>query len=126
MSFQSNNESFESNALIDLKVVNLNFFQNDLSKYDVIKLENDVLTGLPDEKYYSVIKVNDYLKLPREIKEYLISEERSWRLAAEAIIIRSFTQKLMVDFYFQFNLPLVPTRTFTQSKEAHSWLENLG
>lgn len=125
MSFQKNSKVFETGTLSDFKIVRFDFLHADLSKSDVLKLEQNAVNGLPDEKFYSLIEVNDYLKINGDVKEYLISEERSWKLGGEAIVISSFTQKLFLDFYFQFNLPLVPTKTFVERKEALKWLDRL-
>ena len=125
MSIQANDKALKVDTLDDYKVIRIDFVKSNLSKSDVIDIEQNALSGIPDEKLYSLIEVNDYLKLKGELKEYLISEERSWRLAGEAIVVNSFSQKLILDFYFQFNLPLVPTKTFTQRNDAIYWLERI-
>ena len=125
MSARENRQYHFVDTLADFNIVQFDFVYPELSKIDIIELEEKALSGIPDEKYFSLIEVNDYLKLKGDVKEYLISEERSWRLAGEAIVVNSFSQKLILDFYFQFNLPLVPTKTFTQRNDAIYWLERI-
>lgn len=125
MSHKIKDKNPGAGELAELNIVRFDLTDSNLSKKDILTLEQELMPGLNHEKYFSLICVNDYLKLKSELKEYLISEERSWKLAGEAVVIKSFAQKLMVDFYFQFNLPLVPTKTFTQQHEALNWLERL-
>lgn len=41
---------------------------------------------------------------------------------ADALVVNSLAEKLIANFYIKFNRPSVPTRMFTNEKDALSWL----
>jgi hypothetical protein len=41
---------------------------------------------------------------------------------ADAIVVESLAHKLIANFYLKINKPLVPTRVFSNTKEAEKWL----
>jgi len=106
-------------------IAHFNFSTTKISVAEFKEAENEIFSEQNQKKFFSVIEVSDYSKLDVELKEYLISEDRSWKVQAEAILTKSFTRKLLIDLYFQMNLPLVPTKTFTQTIDAKKWLRSV-
>lgn len=106
-------------------IAHFDFSSNSISIDEFKEVEEIIFTEQNQNKFFSMIEVSDYMKLNGDLKEYLISEDRSWKVQAEAILTKSFTKKLLIDLYFQLNLPLVPTKTFTQNNDARSWLNSV-
>ncbi|MEM7162150.1 MAG: hypothetical protein AAF487_06870 [Bacteroidota bacterium] len=98
---------------------------NSLSVQLFKQIEKRIFELSGQSKYYSIINTLDYTKLNADLREYLISEDRSWIILAEAVRVRNLAKKLMSDIYFQLNLPLVPTKTFLSTKDARTWIEAL-
>ena len=111
--------------IIDNECVHIHFNRYDVPIDEIKSLEKEIYSKHNQQKIYSVLHLDDYTKLSPELKEYLISEDRSWMVEAEAVLTKSFTRKLLIDLYFQLNLPLVPTKTFTQVDEASRWLQSI-
>lgn len=60
-----------------------------------------------------------------EARNYCISENGSRFKAAEAIVIRSLSQKMVFNFMINVERPLVETKLFSNSKDAQAWLSSL-
>ena len=126
---QVNNSTNTKELTLDFKlsddIVYYDLCDQKLNKGDLIGLEQEVVNQRNGSKVYSILNLQDHSKLSPELKEYLISEERTWNIEAEAIIVRGFTRKLMMDLYFQLNLPLVPTKTFSKVSDAENWIKEM-
>jgi hypothetical protein len=57
-----------------------------------------------------------------EAREYMASHESTKYSLAEAYVVKSTAQKILVNFYLKFNKPTVPTRFFSDPKKAEQWL----
>ena len=124
---QGKNNLNTNNLSLDLELSNDIVYHDlcdlKLNKTDLIGLEQEIVSQRNGSKVYSILNLQDHSKLSPELKEYLISEERTWNIEAEAIIVKGFAKKLMMDLYFQLNLPLVPTKTFSQISDAENWIK---
>jgi hypothetical protein len=58
-----------------------------------------------------------------EARAFAASPESLKYRKAEAIVIQSFSQKMVANFYLRFNKPVVPTRVFNQVAPALEWLK---
>lgn|SRR5574343_647436 len=59
-------------------------------------------------------------------RDYAASKEASAYTLAEAYVVNNLAQKILGNFYVNFHKPLVPTKIFTNTEEAVSWLKSLG
>lgn len=59
----------------------------------------------------------------KEVREYVATESRSELVVADAFVIHSLPQRLMVRFFLQFNKPVRPTRFFEDEALAIEWLK---
>jgi len=121
-------EIINSNSISFDRIENIAHFNFSTTKISVDEFkdaEEAIFNEMDQRKFYSVIEVGDYTKLSVDLKEYLISEDRSWKIHAEAILTKNFAKKFLMDLYFQLNLPLVPTKTFTQTEDAKRWLNSV-
>ncbi len=58
-----------------------------------------------------------------EAREFMASEESLEYSKAEAFLVNTLAQKILIQFYIKFNRPLVPTRIFTEKEKAIEWLK---
>ena len=126
---KNNNVIYDKGISISFKmrdeIVHYSIEGYNINKNDLIEMENSIISQRNGAKIYSIIDAGDYSKLSTELKQYLISEERSWVIKAEAIVTKGFARKILADLYFQLNLPLVPTKTFSNLSDAENWLRSL-
>lgn len=79
------------------------------------------LTG--NKKVPVLIIGGSFSSLAPETRNFMASEESLKYSKAEAFLITSLAQKLLINFYIKFDKPLVPTRVFTKKEEAINWLK---
>ena len=58
-------------------------------------------------------------------RKYFAEHTLTQQFAAVAIITSSLAQRLIVNFYINFNRPNVPTRMFGNEAEAMKWLRKM-
>jgi len=61
----------------------------------------------------------------QEARTYSISEEGSRYKLAEAIVVKSLSQKMVFNFMINVERPSVRTKLFTSVEEAREWLTSL-
>ena len=74
------------------------------------------------KKYFLLSEFEEFADSDPEVREWKVSEESDVYKHAEAIVISSFAQKLVANFYLSINRPQRPTRVFTNLKDAEKWL----
>ena len=90
---------------------------------DNIKDIIEVIGKLGDRKQYPILILPGAYTLPNEeARLYLASPGDPYALA-EAYVTHSLPQKLVGNFYLQFNKPPRPTRMFTNADDALKWLK---
>lgn len=60
-----------------------------------------------------------------EARQYLTSPERSSFKLADAIVVQSLAQNIIARFIMKFQSPKVPTRVFSNDRDALLWLESI-
>ena len=61
----------------------------------------------------------------RDARNYCISEMGSRYKMAEAIVVKSLSQKMVFNFMINVERPTVRTKLFTNKEDAHVWLSSL-
>ena len=98
---------------------------NDHHVYTIEDVKENVrafgeLTG--NKKAPVLIIGGSFSSLDDKTREFMATEESLKYSTAEAFLITSLAQKILINFYIKFNKPLVPTRVFTDKEEAIEWL----
>ena len=90
------------------------------------------------ELYTVIGKLANYKRLPTladlrnvaevnasaEVKKFAASNPESIKArSANAILVSSFFNRLIVNIYLSINKPIVPTRLFNDEKEAIKWIK---
>ncbi len=76
-----------------------------------------------EKLFYLTIYGDQTIPSP-EARIYCISASGSRFKAAEAIVIRSLSQKMVFNFMNNVDRPLVETKLFSNSKDAQAWLSS--
>lgn len=117
--------------------------------HGTIHYENDVVTVIPDnsdnvdlealktyfeecvkfadhKRFYFIIDLRRIVmqSTPESRKFYASNPWNKYRLA-DALVVKSPAQKILVNFFIQFNKPKVPTKTFTSMGAALAWIKQL-
>ncbi|MBK6984503.1 MAG: hypothetical protein IPH32_07000 [Bacteroidetes bacterium] len=103
----------------------IELYANDHHVYIIEDVKENVkafgeLTG--NEKVPVLIIGGSFSSLDDQTREFMATEESLKYSKAEAFLITSLAQKILINFYIKFNKPLVPTRVFTDKEEAIKWL----
>lgn len=106
--------------------VRMNFVENaELSMENVsefLKLWEEVCSG--DKKPFLIDLRGSFISIPLNFIKLLSSNSHStkWKIA-EAIIIDSLSQRLMLRFYKPTEPPQFPFKIFTSENDAITWLK---
>jgi hypothetical protein len=103
----------------------LELYANDHHVYTIEDVKENVkafgeLTG--NKKAPVLIIGGSFSSLDDQTREFMATEESLKYSKAEAFLITSLAQKILINFYIKFNKPLVPTLVFTNKEEAIEWL----
>lgn len=60
-----------------------------------------------------------------EARQYFAENTQKNQFAAVAVITSSLAQRLIINFYINFNRPNVPTKMFGDEEEAMKWLRKI-
>lgn len=103
----------------------IELYANDHHVYIIEDVKENVkafgeLTG--NKKAPILIIGGSFSSLDDQTREFMATEESLKYSKAEAFLITSLAQKILINFYIKFNKPLVPTRVFTDKEAAIEWL----
>ncbi len=103
----------------------LELYANDHHVYTIEDVKENVkvfgeLTG--NKKAPVLIIGGSFSSLDDQTREFMATEESLKYSKAEAFLITSLAQKILINFYIKFNKPLVPTLVFTNKEDAIEWL----
>ncbi len=89
--------------------------------------ENSVVVNsfFVDEKFPLLIDARGIKSITREARSFFTTNGRETNTMAFAILIDSSVSKVVGNFFLGINKPAVPTKLFTNEKEAAKWLLNL-
>ncbi len=95
---------------------------NEISLEDSIahKEAAQLLTnGVP---YCTFVNALGNIDISSEARKFGSSPDVQINLIAQAVLVNSLATRIAVNFYIRFNKPPKPTRLFTNSEDAFSWL----
>jgi hypothetical protein len=68
------------------------------------------------------IKANDFLGITSEARNFAALPESGEFTIANAVLISSLANKMLLNFFLKINKPIVPTKGFTSEEDAFEWL----
>lgn len=78
-----------------------------------------------DEKFPLLIDARGIKSMTREARTFFTTNGRETNTMAFAILIDSSVSRVVGNFFLGINKPAVPTKLFSNEKEAIKWLMNL-
>ena len=120
---------------ISIDGVDISITEEDLY-YIQIKSAVEITLEKAKEIIAAMIKLGGNKKLPaliecdsfslptKEAREFLAEKNASPNAISEAYVIKSTAQKIVGNFYLQFDKPGRPTKMFNEMDKAIEWLEN--
>jgi hypothetical protein len=73
--------------------------------------------------FLNLVETGEDADVDREVRAYSASKEANVYTKADAVLVRSFAQRMIGNFYISFNKPIKPTKIFTSKKDAIKWLK---
>jgi|SRR6218665_958225 len=92
---------------------------------DAVENSKLVNSFFVDEKFPILIDSRGIKSISREARSFFTANGRETNTMAFAILIDSSVSKVVGNFFLGINKPAVPTKLFTNEKEALNWLINL-
>lgn len=86
---------------------------------DAVKSRLEVSSGI---SYPVLINIKSVIKVTKEARDFLASEEGCRGVTASAIVVNSALTSMIGNFFIRVSKPLVPTRLFTDENAAIKWL----
>ena len=83
----------------------------------------DRLELIKGEAYPTYVDIRGLKKVDNNARSYLASPEATQLVSALAIRTGSEVQKVIANFYYKINKPVMPTRLFTDEGRAFRWLK---
>ena len=65
---------------------------------------------------------DEFAQIDKSVSDFSASKEGLRYTIADAIVVKSLSQKILANFYLKFNKPAKPTKIFTSEPEAIAWL----
>ncbi len=111
-----------SNGIVEIK------WHPDLEQVEVAHLEKirEILFEFGNGKKMPVyLPFTEFVAISKEARADASTEEGGRYTLANAVHLNSRVQDLIFKFFMTFNAPVIPTRSFTNQKDAFEWLLKL-
>lgn len=123
-----------------MKEVNLDFviirlFEPDIAHIEVVgdilitekevRIINEEIKRLGDGKeLLQLITADEVSQFDNSARVFSASEEGTRYSKAEALVVKSLSQRLIANFYVKVNKPPKPSKVFNDKEEAIQWLKS--
>ena len=112
--------------LFESKLVRIEVFSNQIIALNESQIINDAIGTLSNGNECLVLMVADeFAQFDRSAGDFSASEEGLRYTIADALVVKSLSQKILANFYLKFNKPAKATKIFTNELEAVKWLLSL-
>jgi len=127
MEEQKNNSIDTKHTTITLRddgIMQFYFKDKTILEVEMLKEALEVTRILGDgKKYPNLILAGDFITVAQVVREFAVTEESNRYTVADAFVVKSLAEKLMVNFYITINRPPKPTRYFNKEEDAIKWLK---
>lgn len=90
---------------------------------DIKKIKETNLDITNNKKYGVISYTGNHSSVTAEARDYLATKFVEKNKLAAAYIITQLAQRLLLNFFISFNKPTVPTKSFSNLKDAQEWIE---
>jgi len=92
---------------------------------EIVQQGYDFVDEIGGDFYYNIFEFHSFSDVDPEVREWAASPNYNSYTIADAIVINSFPQKILADFYIKFNKPVKPTKIFNSTEAAYNWVKEL-
>ncbi len=89
---------------------------------EVVKAGIDFLIQHGGGKFYNIYEFESFSDVDPEVRSWIATESDHQYTVVDAIVISSFSLKIMADFYLKINKPQMPTKLFLNMESASKWI----
>lgn len=75
------------------------------------------------KKFPVLMIVKNYMDVDKETRKFYGSKEATINKIAEAFVINSSALKIIANFYIRIEKPNIPSKIFTNTEDAITWLK---
>jgi hypothetical protein len=93
---------------------------------DVHEVLEVVMNWGESNKYLHLFEGGYNSSIDTDVREWASSDSQNKHTVADAIIVKNMAQRIVGNFYLQFNRPVKPTKLFTNKKDSIEWLRLQG
>jgi hypothetical protein len=94
---------------------------------DAIKQNHEAIKQLKETPKALILNLaGKFTTVTTEVRDFVATAPHQSFIAAEAFVIQSLAQKILVQFYLKMNKPKVPANFFNSATKAVEWLKNFG
>lgn len=99
--------------------------KQNLSIDDYFELKQAVLKIGKGATFYHIINMGEFTVMDREARVASCSIEGSYYKKADAYVVHSLSQRLVIRFMLKVNKPVVPTQIFNSVEQAEKWINTI-
>lgn len=77
------------------------------------------------QKFYNIINVGEHTLPNKEAREISSSESGCEFKIADAFVVKTMAQRIMASVMIKINIPAVPTKVFSNIRDAEKWINKL-
>lgn len=96
-----------------------------LESSDILELKEYNLSLTEGKEYGVILDSMLYTSISTEARNIMTSKSVEKNRLATAIVVHELPQRIIGNFYIKFNKPSVPTKLFSNKKEALIWMEKI-
>lgn len=93
-----------------------------LVKMDIVYKGYQFLDDFGGGEFYNIFEFSSFADVDPEVREWAASPLNNNYTIVDAIVINSFPQKILADFYIRYNKPVKPTKIFNSLEKAGNWI----
>lgn len=109
--------------LLSNGVVHYTYLENSIVNEKEHQLNHKALVEISENKKIPLlIDANEFINLTPEARKLIRELEEVVPISKRALVIRSFSQRILSNFYIKFYKPIVPTKIFENYDYAMKWL----
>jgi hypothetical protein len=113
--------------MLDKRTVEIHFQDSVLVEKEGVKQVYKMLDEFTDgQRLKKLLIIGEHTDITKEARLLIVEENnvRKNRIVAEAIVVHSFAQKLIANFYLALLKNIYPIQFFTERTKAEKWLRS--
>lgn len=92
---------------------------------DIVNKGYEFIDAFGGGEFYNIFEFSSFADVDPEVRVWAASPLNNNYTIVDAIVINSFPQKILADFYIRYNKPVKPTRIFNSVEKAGNWINEI-